>query len=284
MTAAELQQVLLANLKQSLLWLPVYFTAFAALACVAPNVAGQRLRRAGIGTDLLYWFLTPPVYALLHLTIAYAALAAFGYTGRDAHHRLLDGSEWIAALPFWVQVLGILLLSDILQYWLHRLFHGSALWPFHAVHHSAVEVDWLTSVRFHPVNYLVSFTLPGVLCVVLGVPAQAFLIIGGFNAAFSYLVHANLNWTFGPLRACIASPVFHRWHHTAEHAGLNRNFAPTFPFIDLAFGTFYMPARLPARFGIGDPVPESFPGQLLYPFRRKPQPAGVDAAAGDPYT
>lgn len=41
------------------------------------------------------------------------------------------------------------------------------------------------------------------------------------------------------------------------------------PFIDLAFGTFYLPrGRQPERFGIlGEPVPPGLYAQLTYPFR-----------------
>jgi hypothetical protein len=92
------------------------------------------------------------------------------------------------------------------------------------------------------------------------------------------MVHANLNWTFGPLRYLLASPVFHRWHHTLEGEGLNKNFAPTFPFLDLIFGTFYMPpGKLPEQFGNGEPdFPEGFLGQLIYPLmKKKPQPEPI---------
>jgi hypothetical protein len=84
------------------------------------------------------------------------------------------------------------------------------------------------------------------------------------------VVHANLNWTFGPLRFVFASPVFHRWHHTTLEEGLNKNFAPTFPFLDLVFGTFYMPpGKLPEQFGNGESdFPEDFWGQFCYPFRK----------------
>ena len=46
------------------------------------------------------------------------------------------------------------------------------------------------------------------------------------------------------------------------------NFAPTFPLIDVAFGTFYMPAGvLPDRYGVDDAAfPCGFVAQLLYPF------------------
>ena len=47
------------------------------------------------------------------------------------------------------------------------------------------------------------------------------------------------------------------------------NFAPTFPFWDVLFGTFYMPAgKLPENYGIEDPTfPAGFAAQLIYPFR-----------------
>jgi sterol desaturase/sphingolipid hydroxylase (fatty acid hydroxylase superfamily) len=80
-----------------------------------------------------------------------------------------------------------------------------------------------------------------------------------------------VGWSFGPLRYAIASPLFHRWHHTTEEQGLNRNFAPLFPFIDIAFGTFHMPqGQRPVFLGtIATNVPQSFFGQLLFPFRAR---------------
>jgi sterol desaturase/sphingolipid hydroxylase (fatty acid hydroxylase superfamily) len=62
--------------------------------------------------------------------------------------------------------------------------------------------------------------------------------------------------------------VFHRWHHTAAERGGEKNFAATFPVLDLIFGTFYMPAGvLPDQYGIAErEFPESFPAQLAHPF------------------
>jgi sterol desaturase/sphingolipid hydroxylase (fatty acid hydroxylase superfamily) len=62
--------------------------------------------------------------------------------------------------------------------------------------------------------------------------------------------------------------VFHRWHHTAADRGGEKNFAATFPILDVIFGTFYMPAgQLPDNYGIGErEFPVSFPGQLVHPF------------------
>jgi sterol desaturase/sphingolipid hydroxylase (fatty acid hydroxylase superfamily) len=83
------------------------------------------------------------------------------------------------------------------------------------------------------------------------------------------LVHANLDWDWGPLRAVLASPRFHRWHHTDEANARDKNFAGMLPLWDILFRTYYMPRdRLPQQFGTSSPVPAELIGQILFPFRR----------------
>lgn len=158
---------------------------------------------------------------------------------------------------------------DILQYWTHRLFHTGHFWKFHAIHHAPQNVDWLTCVRFHPGNLLIHSTMVFVITYMAGFSPAAWLILAPFNMIYSPLVHANVNWTYGPFRYVLASPVFHRWHHTYEAEGGNKNFAPTFPFLDMLFGTYYDPKdKKPMVFGAeNDSVPEDILGQLAYPFR-----------------
>jgi sterol desaturase/sphingolipid hydroxylase (fatty acid hydroxylase superfamily) len=215
----------------------------------------------GAVTDFLYWFAVP-----LFLNNCRTLLLAWGilflYDGQEPN--LLPVAGW----PWWQQCLTILVLQDPLLYALHRLFHTRLGWRVHAVHHSPQVLDWFSAARFHPVNQFLSFTLADVAVLLLGFSPLALLYLNPFNVFYSAMVHANLNWTFGPLRYVLASPVFHRWHHTTEAAGIDKNFASTFPVLDLLFGTFYMPAdRLPAEFGSGDPhFPEDLLGQFLYPF------------------
>jgi len=178
---------------------------------------------------------------------------------------------WASALPPWIQVPLILLVADLLAYWSHRLFHGRWLWPFHAIHHSSRTVDWLSSVRLHPVNDVVSRVVQVLPLYWMGFNGAVLAAFVPFLTLYALLLHANVDWTYGPCRYLVASPAFHRWHHTSEEEGLDKNFAGLFPFIDLAFGTFYMPdGRQPQRFGIlNDDVPDGLLGQLAYPFRAK---------------
>ena len=171
-------------------------------------------------------------------------------------------------LPLWQQCILILLIQDVLLYVIHRIFHTRLAWRFHAIHHSPTVLDWMSTSRFHPVNHFLAFTVADVTVLLMGFSPEALIVLMPFNLIYSAMTHANLNWTFGPLRYLLASPVFHRWHHTTEKAGLNKNFASTFPLLDLLFGTFYMPlGKLPEQFGNGEKdFPEDFWGQLLHPF------------------
>ena len=140
-----------------------------------------------------------------------------------------------------------LVLSDFMLYWLHRMFHGGGFWKYHAIHHSSEELDWISAARFHPVNLFLGTIVVDVMLLMAGISPNVMLWVGPFTTFHSAFVHANLNWTFGPFKYVLATPVFHRWHHTALEEGGNTNFAGTFPIWDLLFGTFRMPEDATAR-------------------------------------
>ena len=261
------------SLGVSLLVLSLAFWLFERL-----RPADRRTRRTTADTrvDVIYWFFTPLVtraVTRLALGIAFALIAwQQGVTFERMRELVSTRQTWASSLPLWVQVPLILLIADLLAYASHRLFHAAWLWPFHAVHHSSTAVDWLSSVRLHPVNDVVSRLVQVLPLYWLGFNGAALAAFVPFLTLYALVLHANLKWSYGPFRFLIASPVFHRWHHTSEVEGLNRNFAGFFPFIDLAFGTFYMPpGREPRVFGVaGDPVPSGVWRQLVFPFRREP--------------
>jgi sterol desaturase/sphingolipid hydroxylase (fatty acid hydroxylase superfamily) len=158
--------------------------------------------------------------------------------------------------------------EDIILYWTHRLFHGRRMWRYHAIHHSSEELEWISAARFHPVNLFLGSVAADVIMLVIGISPNVFVVLGPLTIAHSAFVHANLDWTLGPFRYVIAGPVFHRWHHTAADRGGEKNFAATFPILDVTFGTFYMPeGKLPDHYGVAErEFPTSFPAQLVHPF------------------
>ncbi len=247
--------------------------AFWLLERWRPSFAGQRRERAQTRTDLAYWFFTPLVTRFVtrvSVGLVFVLVALWqGASFDDLRQTITTRQTWASSLPAWVQIPLILLLADLLAYWSHRLFHGRWLWPFHAIHHSSKTVDWLSSVRLHPVNDVISRIVQVLPLYWLGFNGTVLAAFVPLLTLYALLLHANVRWTYGPLRYLFASPAFHRWHHTSEEEGLDKNFSGLFPFIDVAFGTFYMPAdRQPQRFGIlNNDVPEGLLGQLAYPFR-----------------
>jgi len=225
-----------------------------------------------IVTDVCYWFLIPLAARFVRIGLmVMGAAMLFDIHGADALIKFYDnGFGPLAVMPLWAQALTFLVVSDFLLYWFHRLYHGAALWKYQAVHHSYEELEWISAARFHPVNILLGTVMVDVALLLAGISPNVMLWVGPFTTASSAFVHANLNWTLGPFKYVLASPVFHRWHHTALERGGSSNFAGTFPIWDLLFGTFYMPENeLPDAYGIDDKsFPESFGAQMLYPFQR----------------
>ena len=239
-----------------------------------PSIPGQKTLRRGFLTDLAYWAFTPLVTrAVTPVAVAIALVPvalANGVAPRELA-TLVQGHGPLAAQPLWLQAIQIFVIGDFIGYWQHRWFHRGWRWRFHAIHHSSVELDWLSSVRVHPVNDMLARVITAVPIVALGFNVGAVALFTVFATLYALALHANLSWTYGPLRYVIASPAFHRWHHSSAEEGRDRNFAGFFPVWDLMFGTFYMPAgRRPERFGVDERVPAGLLRQLVYPFRRGP--------------
>jgi sterol desaturase/sphingolipid hydroxylase (fatty acid hydroxylase superfamily) len=228
-------------------------------------------RKRELITDLCYAFVIPLLNRYVALAfIGAGAVVLFGITTPDGMLDFyINGHGPLAQCPLWLQAAIYLVGADLWMYWVHRAFHRPEIWKYHAIHHSSTDLDWISATRFHPVNIALGGVMADVVMLLAGASPNALALVAPFNIAHSAFVHANLNWTLGPLRYVIAGPVFHRWHHTAADQGGSKNFAPTFPVLDVIFGTLHLPANsLPEGYGVSD---EGFPagigGQMIYPFK-----------------
>jgi lathosterol oxidase len=223
----------------------------------------QRVLRPAWTTDLAHFAVS---HLLVQVTVLLTLMPAALFF-RWAVHPAIQAA--VASQPSALQFVEILVLADLSEYAIHRLFHAvPVLWRFHAVHHSSEVMDWLAGSRMHLVDVVVTRALVFVPLYVLGFspPAvYAYLVFVSFHAVF---IHANVRFRFGRLGQLIATPQFHHWHHAAEREAADKNFAVHLPLLDRLFGTYYMPAeRWPQAYGIeGRPVPHHYARQLLYPF------------------
>lgn len=226
----------------------------------------QKIWRKQVGVDLAWYF----VNSLFPATIIAIPLALI----TQALHRIDPGGFYLAmtALPLGLKLFLMLLVNDFGAYWGHRALHAyPRLWRFHAIHHSAEQLDWLVNTRAHPFD-IVFMRLAGLTPIyLLGLaqtsgrnidPAVALVII--FATVWNFFIHANIRVRLGPFEWLISSPAFHHWHHSNdEHR--DRNYAFVFPLIDRIFGTAWLPKYWPAGYGIDEKVPSTLAGQFIDP-------------------
>jgi sterol desaturase/sphingolipid hydroxylase (fatty acid hydroxylase superfamily) len=244
---------------KALLYAAVVFIPFERISA---DRASQPIFRRGWAVDALTALLNGLVIygALLFILVRIDAMASSAAP-------VLRG--WIASRPVWVQAILAVALGDLGIYTIHRLAHTvPLLWRFHAVHHSAEEMDWLVAVRNHPVDLLLfRIASIGPLVALHVTPAAMAAFIAVF-AWQSWLAHANVRLPYGPLRWLLVSPEFHHWHHAAERDAHDHNYANVLAIWDVLFGTVFLPrGRQPARYGVEERVPAGWVGRFVHPFR-----------------
>jgi sterol desaturase/sphingolipid hydroxylase (fatty acid hydroxylase superfamily) len=216
--------------------------------------------------DLSYFFVNSLLVEVLTVLTLTPALVLFDWARVDAIVHVMG------TLPLAVQVLAMIFVADLTQYWVHRTFHEVPfLWPFHAIHHSVEDMDWLAGSRLHLVDVILTRGLTYVPVFVLGFSRPALLVYVFLVAAQATFIHANVRWEFRPLRRLVATPAFHHWHHSSEEQALDKNFAVHTPLWDILFGTYYLPNHWPTQYGLsrGRKVPVGWGRQFLYPFVRR---------------
>jgi sterol desaturase/sphingolipid hydroxylase (fatty acid hydroxylase superfamily) len=163
-------------------------------------------------------------------------------------------------------LIAVAFLGDFASYWRHRFEHTRWLWPAHAVHHSDTDMSWLTLQRFHPINRLTTSAIDITVLAVLGFPAWALVANEMLRHYYGEFIHADLPWTYGPLKVLFVSPAMHRWHHARDVVGSGSNFATVFSVFDRAFGTYHLPGPCNVPLGVTDDMGIGTTRQLLYPF------------------
>jgi sterol desaturase/sphingolipid hydroxylase (fatty acid hydroxylase superfamily) len=231
---------------------------FLPLEWAFPARPGQRFLRPAWFTDLCFFL----GQYLLWSGLVLWALVHF------SHH--LDGivpegfRQAVAAQPWWLQVVEVVLLSDCFIYWAHRLQHRVGfLWRFHAVHHSAQHLDWLAAHREHPLDSIYTIGIINLPAFILGFPLETLTGFIAFRGIWAIYIHSNVRLPIGPLRMLIGAPELHHWHHDRDRdAG---NYANISPLMDILFGTYRCPDHEPEHFGLNEPTPRTYLGHMIRP-------------------
>jgi sterol desaturase/sphingolipid hydroxylase (fatty acid hydroxylase superfamily) len=210
---------------------------------------------------------------------------------------LAEQRDWglfnVAPVPFWISIIGSIILLDFAIYLQHVLFHAvPALWRLHRMHHADLDFDVTTGLRFHPIEILLSMIIKMMVVAAIGAPAVAVVAFEVLLNGTSMFNHGNVR--IHPaldrvLRWFLVTPDMHRVHHSILQQETNSNFGFNLSWWDRLFGT-YRPQPLAdhSSMTIGidqfrDPSELRLDRMLLQPFRAEAgtYPIGVRDKAPD---
>ena len=145
------------------------------------------------------------------------------------------------------KVLVSVVLLDLIffgNHWVNH--HVPLLWRFHRAHHSDLDLDVSTGLRFHLGEVLVSTAVKGVSIAALGVPPLGFIISEMALLAAAQFQHSNLSlpkYLETPIRMFLVTPYMHWIHHSRRPREHNSNFGTMLSAWDRLFGTYFMDIR-----------------------------------------
>ncbi|MEO1150658.1 MAG: sterol desaturase family protein [Pseudomonadota bacterium] len=172
-------------------------------------------------------------------------LAAVGVAAFASQNGL--GLLSLLQAPLWFEVLVAVVLLDLAIYAQHvATHHIPMLWRFHQVHHADRDIDATTSVRFHPVEIIVSMLYKGLIVVALGPAVVAVILFEALLNGSAIFNHANValpRWLDQILRLLIVTPDTHRVHHSVHGSEANRNFGFFLSVWDRLFRTYQAQPR-----------------------------------------
>ena len=153
----------------------------------------------------------------------------------------------IFAVPVWAAVPISIIALDLVIYLQHVMFHAvPTLWRLHRMHHSDLEFDVTTGLRFHPLEILLSMGLKLAVVAALGPPAIAVLIFEVLLNATALFNHSNVRIPLELdrlLRLIVVTPDMHRVHHSIIPTETNSNFGFNLPWWDRLLGTYHAQPR-----------------------------------------
>lgn len=216
--------------------IPAFLLALLALAeTVFPRRSLQLGRHPRWRTHALFFLTNAVVGRLLALVMVVAVAAQWA---AQNNFGLFNLTIW----PWWAEALLAFIILDFAVWLQHLLMHRwPLLWRMHKVHHSDLDLDATTALRFHPFELILSTLYKSLWVALLGVPvmvALAFEIWLNANALFN---HSNIRlprWLDKALRPMIVTPDMHLVHHSTVTEEQHHNYGFALTWWDRLFGTY----------------------------------------------
>ncbi len=155
--------------------------------------------------------------------------------------------------PNWVAWILLLLITDFIWYWYHRLGHEvNFFWAAHIVHHQSEDFNLSVAAR---ITIFQAFIRTAFWCVLPLTGFNPEMVIGMlfFHGAYSFFTHTQMIGKLGVLEHIFITPSLHRVHHAANEQYLDKNYGDVFVFWDKLFGTYQIEEEKPV-YGLTHPL------------------------------
>lgn len=273
----------------------VRFTAFAGIF-LAMALLELMIPKRDLGAPKSRrWFTNIAIAGIDSLIVRLMALfvvplvaVAAALYAEQAQLGLFNWLDW----PVWLEIVLAVIFLDLAIYGQHVASHKFAiLWRLHKVHHSDVDFDVTTAIRFHPIEIALSMLYKIVLVLIFGAAAVAVVLFEIILNGCAMFNHANIalpHWLDHGLRQVLVTPDMHRVHHSIIHRETDSNYGFNLSIWDRIFGTYRaapkhghqgMTIGLP---GFQSEAPTGLTWSLSLPFRGAARAGNDDAGEEAP--
>ncbi len=153
----------------------------------------------------------------------------------------------------WAVWVLVLLVTDLIWYWYHRLSHEINLfWAAHVVHHQSEDFNFSVSARITVFQALIRNSF-WCLLPLLGFHPEMVLATLVVHGTYSFFTHTQIIGNLGWLEKILITPTHHGVHHASNGIYLNKNYGDIFVFWDKLFGTFQEQTETPV-YGLTHPI------------------------------
>jgi len=123
----------------------------------------------------------------------------------------------IISLPGWAVLIITILALDFAVWLQHVMSHRWAwFWRLHRMHHSDLDIDVTTALRFHPLEIFISLIYKSAVIIALGAPLMAVLVFEILLNGCAMFNHSNIalpKWLDKLIRPVLVTPDMHRVHN-----------------------------------------------------------------------
>ncbi|MEM7288966.1 MAG: sterol desaturase family protein [Pseudomonadota bacterium] len=217
--------------------LGIFLGLFALLAMMEVFAPRRELSAVKSRRWITNWIIVIIDSAVLRLIFVGAAVGAASWAQMSG-----TGLFNLVDVPLWFAVLVSFVVLDFAIWLAHVASHKiPVLWKVHRMHHSDVDIDVSTAIRFHPIEIVLSMVWKVIIVIALGAPAVSVLVFEIVLNAAAMFNHSNMKLPLAAdriLRWIVVTPDMHRVHHSIVHQETDSNYGFNLAIWDRMFGTY----------------------------------------------